>query len=146
MAKVEDRPGVTRGKQWAKLESGAELLDMPGVLWPKFDDQEVAEHLAFTGAIKDDVMDIEMLAMRLLEVLCKDYLPLVTERYKITAEEAQDLDGYDLLELVARKRGMLMSGGSVNTCLLYTSIWGMNRTPRTRGFPPLLGGLGKGKC
>ena len=115
VAKVEDRPGVTRGKQWAKLESGAELLDMPGVLWPKFDDQEVAEHLAFTGAIKDDVMDIEMLAMRLLEVLCKDYLPLVTERYKITAEEAQDLDGYDLLELVARKRGMLMSGGSVNT-------------------------------
>lgn len=115
VAKVEDRPGVTRGKQWAKLESGAELLDMPGVLWPKFDDQEVAEHLAFTGAIKDDVMDIEMLAMRLLEVLCKDYLPLVIERYKVTAEEVEGLDGYDLLELVARKRGMLMAGGAANT-------------------------------
>lgn len=111
--KVEDRPGVTRGKQWVSLETGYDLLDMPGVLWPKFEDQSVGEKLAFTGAIKDDILDTETLAMRLLEVLDKSYHAMLDERYKLG--ETEGLDGYDLLELVGKKRGMLMSGGVVNT-------------------------------
>lgn len=114
-AKVEDRPGVTRDKQWVKVENGVELLDMPGVLWPKFDDKKVGEMLAFTGAVKDDVLDIEHLAMRFLELMSSEYPESLLQRYKISGDEAQDKDGYDLLEMVARKRGMLLSGGNVNT-------------------------------
>ncbi|MEG1621313.1 MAG: ribosome biogenesis GTPase YlqF [Oscillospiraceae bacterium] len=114
-AKVEDRPGVTRDKQWVKVENGVELLDMPGVLWPKFDDPKVGELLAFTGAVKDDVIDIEHLARRLLELMSREYVQSLTERYKITKEELQELDGYELLALVGKKRGMLMAGGVVNT-------------------------------
>ncbi|MBQ8514897.1 MAG: ribosome biogenesis GTPase YlqF [Ruminococcus sp.] len=111
-AKVEDRPGVTRTKQWVKIGSNMELLDMPGVLWPKFDDQEVAKRLAFTGAINDDVVDIEMLAMMLLEYLAKTYPKALTERYKMT--EFTEMGGLELLETMGRKRGMLISGGEVN--------------------------------
>lgn len=114
-AKVEDRPGVTRGKQWITLDSGVELLDTPGVLWPKFEDPEVGEKLAFTGAVKDDVIDIELLAIRLLVMLYSLYPERIIERYKFTAEEAKGLDGYDFLKLVGKKRGMLISGGEVNT-------------------------------
>lgn len=114
-AKVEDRPGVTRDKQWVKVEGGVELLDMPGVLWPKFEDPKVGEFLAFTGAIKDDILDIEHLAMRLLELMAKEYPKNLMERYNIKEEEIQDLDGYDLLMLVGRKRGFLVSGGNINT-------------------------------
>lgn len=114
-AKVEDRPGVTRGRQWVNIGTDMELLDMPGVLWPKFEDQTVAEHLAFTGAVKDDVIDVELLAMRLLGVLRKDYPHTIEERYKLSPEEYEYMDDYDLLELVGKKRGMLMSGGHVNT-------------------------------
>ena len=113
--KVEDRPGVTRGRQWVNLENGIDLLDMPGILWPKFEDKRVGEYLAFTGAVKDDVVDIELLAMRLLELLNEHYHELLCERYKMTDEETADIDAYDLLELVAQKRGMLQSGGTVNT-------------------------------
>lgn len=113
--KVEDRPGVTRGRQWVNLENGIDLLDMPGILWPKFEDKRVGEYLAFTGAVKDDVVDIELLAMRLLELLNERYHELLCERYKMTDEETADIDAYDLLELVAQKRGMLQSGGTVNT-------------------------------
>lgn len=113
--KVEDRPGVTRGKQWVRLENGIELLDMPGVLWPKFDDKQVGERLAYTGAIKDDVYDLEWVAMRFLALLRERYPQLLEERFKVTAEESADLEPYDLLELVGRKRGMMMSGGVVNT-------------------------------
>ena len=113
--KVEDRPGVTRGRQWVNLDSGIDLLDMPGILWPKFEDKRVGEYLAFTGAVKDDVVDIELLAMRLLELLNERYHKILCERYKLTDEETADIEAYDLLELVARKRGMLMSGGHVNT-------------------------------
>ncbi len=113
-AKVEDRPGVTRGKQWVKLTSGMELLDMPGVLWPKFDDPAVGEHLAFTGAIKDDVFDIETLAMRFLQLLRDRYPQLLTERYKLTLEEIKDVSGDRLLSLVAKKRGMLLSGAELD--------------------------------
>lgn len=113
--KVEDRPGVTRGKQWVRLENGIELLDMPGVLWPKFDDKQVGERLAYTGAIKDDVYDLEWVAMRFLALLRERYPQLLAERFKVTAEESAELEPYDLLELVGRKRSMMMSGGVVNT-------------------------------
>ena len=111
-AKVEDRPGVTRTKQWVKLGDRIEMLDMPGVLWPKFDDQLVARKLAFTGAIRDDILDIETLAMLLLEYLAENYPACLQERYKMDSE---GLDGKELLELLGRKRGMLISGGEVNT-------------------------------
>lgn len=114
-AKVEDRPGVTRGKQWVSLDNGLELLDMPGVLWPKFEDLLVGEHLAFTGAIKDDVLDMEQLAMRFLQLLAVDYPSLLTARYNLAPEDLSRGDGSDLLELVGRKRGMLLAGGVVNT-------------------------------
>lgn len=112
-AKVEDRPGVTRTKQWVKIGSNMELLDMPGVLWPKFDDQETAKRLAFTGAINDDVVDIETLAMMLLEYLAKCYPEALETRYKMT--EFTEMGGIELLETMGRKRGMLISGGEVNT-------------------------------
>lgn len=111
-AKVEDRPGVTREKQWVKLDSDVELLDMPGVLWPKFEDMSVGEKLAFTGAVKDDVVDIEALACRLLAMLAEKYPERLKERYKLTSLEG---DGWELLQSVGRKRGMLISGGEVNT-------------------------------
>ena len=112
-AKAEDRPGVTRGKQWVSLDKDVELLDMPGVLWPKFEDPLVGEKLAFTGAVKDGVVDIELLAMRLLSYLADHYPQRLAERFKMT--ELDGLDGYELLELAGRKRGMLILGGEVNT-------------------------------
>ena len=112
-AKVEDRPGVTRTKQWVKLQDNTELLDMPGVLWPKFEDQSAAVRLAFTGAISDDILDIETLAMKLLSYLAESYPQSLTERYKI--ELSGEDDGPALLEKVGRKRGMVISGGEINT-------------------------------
>lgn len=112
-AKVEDRPGVTRTKQWVKLSEDIELLDMPGVLWPKFEDMSVGEKLAFTGAVKDDVVDIETLACRLLCVLNSLYKNELTARYKI--ETVENEDGYELLQKVGKARGMLVSGGEINT-------------------------------
>lgn len=113
--KVEDRPGVTRDKQWVNTGDGIEVLDMPGVLWPKFESKVVGEYLAFTGAVKDQILDVEYLAMRLIEVLSENYFSLLSERYNITKEETENLDSYDILELIAKKRGMLMSGGRANT-------------------------------
>ena len=112
-AKAEDRPGVTRGKQWVSLDKDIELLDMPGVLWPKFEEPLVGEKLAFTGAVKDGVVDIELLAMRLLSYLARNYPERLAERYKMT--DLEGLTGWELLELAGRKRGMLVSGGEVNT-------------------------------
>ncbi len=114
-AKVEDRPGVTRGNQWFSIGGGLELLDTPGVLWPKFDDLEVGEKLAFTGAVKDQVMDTELLAFRLLEVMCKYPTPQFIERFKLQDVDLENIEAYDLLEVIGKKRGMLMSGGVVNT-------------------------------
>lgn len=111
-AKVEDRPGVTRTKQWVKLGNHIEMLDMPGVLWPKFDDQTVAHKLAFTGAIKDDILDIETLAMMLLEYLSENYPAQLLSRYKM---ECGDMQGKEMLDMLGRKRGMLLSGGVVDT-------------------------------
>ncbi len=112
-AKVEDRPGVTRDKQWIRISDDIELLDMPGVLWPKFDDMTVGEKLAFTGAVKDDVVDTEALASRLLYILSGLYGKRISERYKIDVSECED--GYELLLKVGKARGMLISGGEINT-------------------------------
>lgn len=112
-AKVEDRPGVTRTKQWVKLKDNTEMLDMPGVLWPKFEDQSAAVRLAFTGAISDDILDIETLAMKLLVYLSVNYPDALKERYKI--EISEEDDGLSLLEKVGKKRGMMISGGEINT-------------------------------
>ncbi|MDE7137639.1 MAG: ribosome biogenesis GTPase YlqF [Ruminococcus sp.] len=112
-AKVEDRPGVTRTKQWVKLDNNVELLDMPGVLWPKFEDQNVAIKLAFTGAVSDDILDIETLAMKLLVFLKENYPQSLKERYKI--DYTDDESGLDLLEKIGKKRGMMISGGEIHT-------------------------------
>lgn len=112
-AKAGDRPGVTRGKQWVNVDSGLDLLDTPGILWPKFEDQTVGMHLAFTGAVKDEVVDIEELAAALLELLRDRYPDSLRERYKL--EPAADAKGWELLEQAARKRGMLISGGEVDS-------------------------------
>ena len=111
--KAGDRPGVTRGKQWVRVDTGLELLDTPGILWPKFEDETTGLHLAFTGAVKDEVTDVEGLACALL-VLLRDRYPQTLEgRYKLT--EATDLQGWEMLERCARKRGMLVTGGGANT-------------------------------
>ncbi len=112
-AKAEDRPGVTRSKQWVPVDATLELLDTPGILWPKFDDPEVGKRLAFTGAVKDDVLDIEELACYLMDYLAAHYADVLTERYKIDMEETDT--GYDLLEKAGRKRGFLMRGAQVDT-------------------------------
>lgn len=111
-AKVENRPGVTRGNQWFTIDKQLELLDTPGVLWPKFEDQTVGEHLAFTGAVKDRILDTELLAMRLLENLSENYKELLTSRY---GELDFSLDSYDLLCLIGKKRGMVIRGGETDT-------------------------------
>ncbi len=121
-AKVEDRPGVTRGKQWVTVSRDVELLDMPGVLWPKFEDPSVGEKLAFTGAVKDQVFDVELLAMRLLDFMRKEYISKLFDRFKITSEEIEDLEPYDLLCLVGKKRGMLISGGEIDTLRAGTMV------------------------
>jgi len=106
---TSDRPGVTKGKQWINLGNGLELFDTPGVLWPKFEDQTVAENLAFTGAIRDAVMDIETLGANLMSRLNAEYPERLTERYKIvTGPEA---GGFELLNKAAAKRGFLLQGG-----------------------------------
>ena len=114
-AKVEDRPGVTVNKQWVTTEIGIDLLDMPGVLWPKFEDERVGRNLAITGAIRDKILDTEEIAMMLCSTLMDCAPEKFMQRYKLTEDETYGLDGYDLFELVARKRGMLMSGGVVNS-------------------------------
>ena len=114
-AKVEDRPGVTRGKQWDTIAKNLEMLDTPGVLWPKFDDKTVGEHLAFTGAVKDQILDIELLAVRLLDFI-KELKPddFIT-RFKLENEDIENIDSYELLKMIGKKRGMLVSGGEIDT-------------------------------
>lgn len=112
-AKVEDRPGVTRGKQWVTLANDVELLDMPGVLWPKFEDQDVGLSLAFTGAVKDDIMDMESLACFFIKKLRTVSVNAFKERYNIDVKN-EDTD-YEVLEAIGRRRGFLISGGEINT-------------------------------
>ena len=112
-AKAQDKPGVTRGKQWVTV-GDLDLLDMPGVLWPKFENQNVAANLAFIGSIKDDVLDIEELAVALISELKEIYPELLKDRYKLTDEDLQG-GSYEILGTIARKRGMLLPGGVENT-------------------------------
>ena len=112
-AKAENRPGVTRGKQWVTVDSGLQLLDTPGILWPKFEDPEVGMMLAYTGAVKEGVIDVEELSCRLMELLNKYYPQTLLERYKVEAPEGTP--GWELVEMAGRKRGYLVSGGEVNT-------------------------------
>jgi ribosome biogenesis GTPase A len=114
-AKVEDRPGVTRGNQWYTVSKDLEMLDTPGVLWPKFEDEKVGRHLAFTGAIKDNILDIELLAMDFLELMRDHPTEEFLARFKLKAEDIKDLESFEILELVGKKRGMLISGGEINT-------------------------------
>lgn len=111
-AKVADKPGVTRSNSWFAVGSGIELLDTPGVLWPKFEDKAVGDKLAFIGSVKDDVIDIESLAMRLIGVLKNGYSDRLTQRFKITG--FADKEDYEILEMIGRKRGMLISGGEID--------------------------------
>ena len=112
-AKVEDRPGVTRMNQWFVIDGGTQLLDTPGVLWPKFEDQNVAMRLAFTGAIKDQVLDMEEMACELLGILRDGYPQTLIDRYKLT--DAPSTDNWELLQQIGRRRGMLLSGGEIDT-------------------------------
>ena len=114
-AKVEDRPGVTLTKQWVTTSVGIELLDMPGVLWPRFDDRTTGERLAFTGAIRDAILDTEALGCALCRDLFRDYRTLFCARYKLDADALAGATPYELLCAVARKRGFLLSGGELNT-------------------------------
>lgn len=111
-AEVADIAGVTRQNRWFVIGNGIELLDTPGVLWPKFDDPKVGDKLAFIGAVKDTVVDSETLAVRLLEVLQAEYPDRLRERYKIT--DFEDLQPWEVLELIARKRGMIIRGGEID--------------------------------
>ena len=120
-AKASDRPGVTRGKQWITVDQGLELLDTPGILWPKFEDERVGRHLAYTGAVKDDIMDVETLGCHLMAFLGTQYPNVLAESYRLKevpareAEENEVAYGYRLLEACAQKRGMRISGGEFDT-------------------------------
>lgn len=114
-AAVQDKPGVTRRNQWFTIGNGLELLDTPGVLWPKFEDPVVGEHLAFTGAVRDEILDIEGLSYRLLELLQDLYPEAVNTRYKTDIRPEEELKGHEILERIGRKRGMLISGGEIDT-------------------------------
>ena len=137
-AKTEDRAGVTRHNKWYVIGDGLELLDTPGVLWPKFEDPAVGVKLAFTGGVKDDILDLESLAMKLLETLSAHYADQLAERYKLTGDFAA-LSPYELLELIARKRGMLVSGGEANTeraaVMLFDELRGGKLGPITFEHP-----------
>ena len=111
-AKASDRPGVTRGKQWIAVDQGLELLDTPGILWPKFEDETIGLHLAFTGAVRDAIMDMETLSCHLIELLSRRKPEALSARFKLT--ELEGKDGWTLLEEGARKRGFLISGGEVD--------------------------------
>ena len=112
-AKAENRPGVTRGKQWVTVDSGLLLLDTPGILWPKFEDREVGMMLAFTGAVKEGVIDLEELACHLMELLHRYYPQALLDRYKIEAPAGTK--GWELLEMAGKNRGYLLSGGEIHT-------------------------------
>ena len=114
-AKVEDRPGVTRGNQWYSIAKNIEMLDTTGVLWPKFDDKIVGERLAFTGAVKDQILDTELLAVRLLDFLRSLKPADFIARFKLEDIDLDAIDSYELLNVIGKKRGMLISGGEIDT-------------------------------
>lgn len=112
-ARAENRPGVTRAKQWVHLQGDIDLLDMPGTLWPKFDHPDIGLHLAYTGAIKDDILDLEFVAMHLLEYLSMHYSAALAKRYSIGS--LQNLEPFEKLKALGKARGMLMRGGEIDT-------------------------------
>lgn len=124
-AEVRDMPGVTRQNKWFTVAKGFELLDTPGVLWPKFEDPIVGEHLAFTGSVKDEILDVEGLARRLLELLMELYPQAVNARYK--TELSSGMPGYEMLEQIGRRRGMLISGGEIDTERAANTVLGEYR-------------------
>ncbi len=138
-AKVADRPGVTTSNQWFFIGNGIELLDTPGVLWPKFDDPIVGDRLAFIGSVKDAVLDAETMAVRLIDVLREGYPDRLAERYKL--DDISDLQSWEILEAIGRKRGMLISGGEVNTerasVMLLDEYRGGKLGRISMEFPPL---------
>lgn len=139
-AKVADKPGVTRQNQWFAIGGGIELLDTPGVLWPKFDDPEVGNRLAFIGSVKDEVVDVETLAVRLLAVLGAQYRDRLCDRYKLNEAVVAECGPYELLELIGRKRGMLVRGGEIDTERASAMLLDEYRAGRlgriTLEFPP----------
>ncbi len=138
-AKVADRPGVTTSNQWFFIGNGIELLDTPGVLWPKFDDPIVGDRLAFIGSVKDAVLDVETMAVRLIDVLREEYPERLAERYKL--DDITDMQSWEILEAIGRKRGMLISGGEINTerasVMLLDEYRGGKLGKITMEFPPL---------
>lgn len=112
--KVADRPGVTRQNQWVVAGNGIELLDTPGVLWPKFEDKEVGDKIAFIGSVKDEIMDVETIAVRLIDVLKTDYADRLCDRYKLQPYSVK-LESHEILDEIGRKRGMLVRGGEIDT-------------------------------
>ena len=111
-AKTGDKPGVTKGKQWVRIQKGLELLDTPGILWPKFEDPDVGKNLALTGAIKDEILDTLELSCMLLNYLKTEYPDNIKERYKI--EFGSEIEDYDLLLMIGKKRGFVVSGGAID--------------------------------
>lgn len=137
-AKVADRPGVTTSNQWFFIGNGIELLDTPGVLWPKFDAPVVGDRLAFIGSVKDAVLDVETMAVRLIDVLREGYPERLAERYKL--DDITDMQSWEILEAIGRKRGMLISGGEVDTerasVMLLDEYRGGKLGKITMEFPP----------
>lgn len=113
-AKTGDRPGVTKGKQWIRLKSGVELLDTPGILWPKFENQEIGMKLAFIGSIKDEIIDVEELCMHLLDYLKLNYHDELCARYKLD-KDVSEMESFELMEYIGKKRGFVISGGEIDT-------------------------------
>ncbi len=138
VAETSDRPGVTRGKQWITLGGGIELLDTPGILWPKFEDRTVGEHLAFSGAVKDDIIDTVTLAAHLLELLRDSYPERIEERFKF--KPSPDCDGFAILNEAAKKRGFLLKGGEYDlermAAVLLDEFRGGKLGRITLEFPP----------
>lgn len=137
-AAAADRPGVTRGRQWISVGRGLELLDTPGILWPRFDDREVGELLALTGAVKDDVFDRESLAAGFLARMMNEYPSVLAERYRIGPDDG--MTGWELLEAAARRRGFLMRGGVCDTERMAAVLLNEYRAGKlgrlTLEFPP----------
>lgn len=119
-AVVADRAGVTKSNQWFSAGNGIELLDTPGVLWPKFEDREVGDKLAFIGSVKDEVTDMETIACRLLETLAKTRPEMIAQRYKISGFEEKQ--SWEILEMIGRKRGFLIKGGEIDTLRAATAV------------------------
>lgn len=140
--KAEDRPGVTRENKWVTIKNSIELLDTPGILWPKFEDERTGLRLAFTGAIRDEILDREEIAVSLCKTLCKLYPDALCERYKIDRAEIEDAMPYEVFERIGKKRGFLVAGGEVDFSRAAVMLLDEFRSAKigrmTLEFPPVL--------